>query len=284
MSEWPPFLDSVDLAPGDQVPHPDLPDGLRLEIIDSADHPAYDQVFEMLMEQFGDKREMETREVIEDRLSWQGNCILNGRHMLYHLMALFQGEHCVGVRDHTAIIDPKQGPVVVHLSHVLVHPEWRRRGLVTILRTLPVSTARELASQVGRPDASIVLFCEMDPLDMEDPPNRIRRLSYEKANFKGIPSGLGYLQPDFREPAVIEEDACGTLPVELDLLFRFVGNEAQSVMDRDELILAIGHIYTMYATGMSHREMQPCYSWLAGFEQESMRVFPLFPPTQTRIR
>jgi len=282
MPDWPPFIIEKDLAPGDRIPHPALPDGLRLHTIESADDPVFDLVFDMLMRQFGEKREMETREVIDSRLRWQGRKIRDGKHMLYHLMAIFRGDECVGVRDHTAVVDPDHGPVVVHLSHVLVPSEWRRKGIVTLLRTLPVATARILAEKIGRSDAPILLFCEMDPLNLDDPPNLIRRLSYEKANFTGLPYGLGYLQPDFRDPSEIANDPNGTLPVALDLLFRFVGEEDRSCLDRETLILSIKHIYSMYATGMSDREMQPCMEWLAHFESMASDVYPLFPPTKTR--
>jgi hypothetical protein len=278
--DWPSFLMREDLAPGDQVPHPDLPEDLQLHAIDSEQHPLFEQVFAMLMRQFGPAREMEARAVIAMRMQWKGRLVCGDFAMLYELQVLTCENAIVGVRDHTVIRHREGGTSYVQLSHALVPEPWRRRGLVSILRTLPVTSARELAKSMGRPDDPVLLFCEMDPLDLNDPANRIRRQSYEKAGFLGLPRDIGYLQPDFRSFEMIEGDPAGSQPVALDLLFRFVGDEARSFMTRSDLIHCIRAVYAMYSLSMSAREMAPCERWLKSFEAGAPERFPLFLPTQ----
>jgi hypothetical protein len=281
MPAWPPFLDPNDLAPGDRRIHPDLPAQLQLHTLESTHHPLFEEVFGMLHREFGEAREMETREVIASRMSWQGRLRPDGSHLLYVMQALTVNGICVGVRDHTAIFQPDAGTVVIHLSHVLVADAWRRKGIVSVLRTLPVATARELLRLAGgAPETPIVLFCEMEPLNLDEPANRIRRQSYERAGFCSIGRHIGYLQPDFRPEVEIEADPMGTRPVELELLFRFVGNHAREPLHRDRVLSYIEAVYLMYAASFSTREMQPCHAWLRHFRQTAPAVFPLYPPTQ----
>lgn len=278
MNEWPPFVCKDDLAPGDREPHPRSPSGLSLHRITSYEDPLFERVFTALWDQFGDAREMENRTILQSRLNWNGEQIRDGKHFHYHLQAILQNDTIVGMRDHTIIAHPNQGPVVVHMSHVLIPEDWRRMGIATLLRTLPVADARTLAAEINRPNAPILLFCEMDLLDLTYLPNRIRRQSYERAGFKGIPGGHGYIQPDFHGTTT---PTAKTQPVELDLLFRLVDNELQEQLPHEELVQSIEHIYSMYSEGIPENHMRPCRQWLAQFRTSTQQNHPLVSPTKT---
>lgn len=278
MSTWPTFIDPRDLAPGDQIPHKDLPSGLELCRIESPENPLFERAYQLLDTEFAQANEIETREVLVDRLSWRADQANNeGFAMAYELLVLKVDGEIAAVRDHSAIIS--NGEVTVHLSHVLVLPDWRRRGLVTVLRTLPVSFARRAAALAGFPDTPITLFCEMEPAVDHSLAHQVRRSSYEKAGFLGISAGHGYLQPDFRGASLILSDPEGAKPVALDLLFRRIGNEEETQITGEELIQHIGRIYQMYGRNIAPGTMAACHSWLESFRSSAQEVYPLLPPT-----
>lgn len=278
MSDWPSFIDRRDLAPGDVVPHANLPDGIELCRIESADDPLFVSAYRMLEAEFGHSNEIESRDVLTDRLSWRADRgDESGFAMGYELLALKVAGKIAAVRDHSVIIS--HAAATVHMSHVLVSPEWRRRGLATILRTLPVSFARRTAGMAGVPDPYLTLLCEMDPATPQSMTSQVRRASYEKAGFLAIPSGHGYLQPDFRESSVIESDPEGPKPVALDLLFRRVGKEHELEMSVAELMVHIERIYAMHRRNIAPGHMAACQLWLDAFRNSGPETYPLVPPT-----
>ena len=279
MSRWPAFLQPGDLAPGDATPHPGLPEGLELHGVTSSGDPLFETAYALLDEEFGAKGEMETREVIESRLAWDPTKPVNGCGLKYDLMLLMVGNECVGLRDHTAIYKPGASDVVVHLSHVLVIPKWRRKGLAAILRTLPVITARNCAKAVGKPDLPVTLFCEMEPIDLSIPANKIRRTSYESAGFLAIGAGLGYMQPDFRPPSAIDADLFGSKPILFDILYRRVGREGAHTISGADVLASVESIYAMYSAGFRAKDMAPCLRWLDGFRAHARAEYTLYPPT-----
>jgi GNAT superfamily N-acetyltransferase len=278
MSEWPTFIEARDLAPGDLIPHKDLPQGLELCRIESPGDPLFELAYLLLEEEFGRANEIETRQVLMNRLQWRADQAGNsGMAMSYELIVLKVAGEVAAVRDHSAIVSG--GEVTVHMSHVLVLPNWRRRGLATILRTIPVGFARNKAALAGLADAPVTLFCEMEPCDGSDPANRIRRASYEKAGFLTIPTGHGYLQPDFRAAERIELDTNGSRPVSLDLVFRRVGRETESEMSGSEFIGHVERIYEMYGRSFMAEHMAPCERWFVGLRNSSPDRWPLLLPT-----
>jgi len=278
MSEWPTFIDRRDLAPGDFVPHANLPDGVELCRIESADDPLFESAYRMLEAEFSHSNEIESRDVLIDRLSWRADRENeSGFAMGYEILALKVAGEIAAVRDHSVIIS--HAAVTVHMSHVLVAPDWRRRGLATILRTLPVSFARRTAAVAGVANPSLTLFCEMDPATPESLTSKVRRASYEKAGFLAIPAGHGYLQPDFRESSVIESDPQGPKPVALDLLFRRIGHEHELEVSAAELMVHIERIYGMYQRNIAPGHMAACLEWLETFRTSALETYPLVPPT-----
>lgn len=278
MSGWPAFIKPGDLAPGDLVPHKDLPEDIELCRIESSDDPLFEAAYQLLEEEFGVANEIEVRDVLIDRLSWRADQTdLDGFAMRYELLVLKVAGEIAAVRDHSAIVS--KGEVTVHLSHVLVVPAFRRSGLATVLRTLPVDFARRTAVEVGLPDAPVTLFCEMDPLDHSIPANKIRRISYEKAGFLTIPAWHGYLQPDFRAVALIDADPVGPEPVPLDLLFRRVNREKEIELSGKESMDHIERIYQMYGRSFQAKHMAPCLRWFTEFKSLCPEVWPLLPPS-----
>lgn len=278
MLEWPPFMDPGDLAPGDLIPPMGLPSGIELCRVESPADPLFEQGYQLLEAEFSRANEIETREVLMDRMSWQADQIdEEGHAMGYQFLVLKIAGEIAAVRDHSAIVS--QGGVTVHLSHVLVLPQWRRSGLATVLRTLPVGFARNVAARSGVPDAPITLVCEMDLYEPQSPSNQIRRSSYAKAGFLSIPSGHGYIQPDFRSKPLIDSDPGGARPVELDLLFRRVRREHETEINRAELLVHIGRIYRMYGRNIAPEHMEASLAWLENFRTVSQPAYPLVPPT-----
>ena len=126
----------ADLSPGDaRSAALDLAQ-FKTTRVRSAAHPLFHQIYEFLWQEFGGRGELETREVIEQRLGWRPEKKLNGAAMLYEMIAVTSGETLIAARDHTAIVNcnKMRGGAVVHLSHVLVDPAWRRTGLSGWLR------------------------------------------------------------------------------------------------------------------------------------------------------
>jgi len=279
MPDWPTFIIKEDLAPGDQAPHPNLPEGIELLRVESSRDPLFEEAYSLLNKQFGAANEMESRKVISRCLEWRAESPdKDGFAMRYEMLVLKVGDAVAAVRDHSVIVS--RGEVTVHLSHVLVLPEWRRRGLASLLRTLPVTCAHRVAAEAGVPEAPVSLFCEMDPLDLTVPANRIRRVSYEKAGFLAIPPQHGYMQPDFRSPALIDADPQGPCPVPLDLLFRRVGREDEQEISGKEVLGHVERIYRMYGRNFHPDHMTPCRRWFEGFRITCPDSFPLLPPTE----
>src|SRR6185295_12366374 len=114
----------ADLAPGD-ADTSSCDAGMRVRRIRSADDPWFAVAYERLWQEFGDRREMETREIIESRLAWDPARPVGNYRYLYEMLAIERGERLIAVRDHTAIApaEPSRAAVAwVHLSHVLVEP------------------------------------------------------------------------------------------------------------------------------------------------------------------
>lgn len=280
MPDWPPFMDPRDLAPGDLTPPVGLPSGIELCLVESPADPLFEQAYQLLEAEFSRSNEIETREVLMDRMSWQADpSDQEGFVMGYQLLLLKVAGEIAAVRDHSAIVS--QGEVTVHLSHVLVLPRWRRSGLATILRTLPISFAKSVAARSGAPDAPITLICEMDLYEPQSSSNQIRRSSYAKAGFLSIPTGHGYIQPDFRSQSLIDLDPNGPRPVELDLLFRRVCHEHETEISRAELLVHISRVYRMYSLNLPPESMKASLAWLEDFRTVSQEFYPLIPPTAT---
>jgi hypothetical protein len=252
-----------DLAPGDQrAAALDLA-SFEVARIRSIDDPLFETVYGLLWAEFGRKHEMELRETLAQRFAL-------APEMLYELALVRKDGVPAAVRDHTAI--PAADEVVVHLSHNLVFPDWRRGGLAGWMRALPVATAREL-----RPGAPITLVAEMEYLDSDDPTREIRLRAYGKAGFKKVdPSVVHYHQPDFRAPEVIDASG-GPQPVPFQLVLRQVGNESADTISGARLRSLVAALYEMYGRQFRPQDMRHPALDLAAYPAPDTTI-ALLPP------
>jgi len=272
-----PFEPSIhDLAPGDRGVLGASWDSFTLHAVRSPADPLFDDSFGRLWREFGERGEMERREVIEERLAWDPRRPIGGHALLYEMLVVRRDGEVVAVRDHTAIATPavlagEEGAnVVVHLSHVLVEPSMRGRGLASWLRALPIQTGRRClatarAAQTERAAAmaaprgdegaqrhrkraipGITLVAEMEHDDGRTPAVVARLRSYAKAGFRVVdPTRVPYSQPDFRDAGEIERR--GEQPVPLCLVLRRVDREEETRMGGAELAAIVGALHAMFA-------------------------------------
>jgi hypothetical protein len=254
-----------DLAPGDTKSAGLNLAGFEFHRIRSETDLWFEPAYQRLWAEFGEKNEMEHRATLAARFAL-------APEIIYEMVFVQKDGHFAAVRDHTAI--PANGEVVVHLSHNLVAPEYRRTGLSGWMRALPVATAREIRSGVP-----ITLAAEMEFDNRTEPGRAIRLRAYEKAGFtKADPSRLTYHQPDFRAPAVIDETG-GPDPVPFQLILRRVGRESESEIKGAELRRIVGAIYRMYGAQFRSRDMAHPALDLSVYPQNEETV-RLVPPTR----
>jgi hypothetical protein len=274
-SNWPDAPDSgkmqpmlpqnSDLAPGDTRSASLDIEGFEHHAIKSVNDPWFEPAYNALWEEFGAKGEMERRETLEARFKLTPS-------MVYEMLLLRKDGEIAAVRDHTIV--PSAGEVVVHLSHNLVMPKFRRTGLAGWMRALPVVSARQLS-----PGDFVTLAGEMEYDDKKDPNRGIRLLAYEKAGFLKVdPSVVSYFQPDFRDPATIEATG-GARPLPFQLLIRRVGREDELTISGYEVRRVVNAIYRMYGEQFRPQDMLHPSLSLDAYPANDEAV-SLVPPTK----
>jgi GNAT superfamily N-acetyltransferase len=278
---------SVEFIPGDLASG----DGKSLELasgdldvvrIQSSDDPLFATAFERLWAEFGEDHTMEARDIIVRRLAWHPAAAVGNCRLRYEMLLVQRQGGFVAVRDHTAVVVRRgdAAHAVVHLSHVLVDPRWRRTGLAGWLRAWPVQTARACLAAAGVPAAApITLVAEMEHPDAQFPNRMIRLKAYEKAGFKKVdPSVVKYFQPDFRPPAEI--DASGKpRPLPFGLILRRLGREQEQTAPGSEIHEIVHGLYQMYGTGFREQDMAGLWGSLREYPAADARI-ALGPPTQ----
>jgi GNAT superfamily N-acetyltransferase len=261
------------LAPGDGKSAAFDPAPFTWTQIRSADHPLFVPAYDALWEEFGAVHELESREVLAARFAL-------GPAMRYEMIAAADTSPgapvFAAIRDHTAIW--LEGEVIVHLSHVLVAPEWRRSGLAGWMRAAPIPTAREMAAAHGAPEAPVTLVGEMEYDDGTDPKCAIRLAAYERAGYvKADPAVVHYHQPDFRAPADIDASG-GPRPLPFQLVIRQIGREHERTVTGARLRRFVRALYTMYAAQFRPQDMAHPLLRLDGHPAAEASV-PLVPPS-----
>ncbi|MFZ4775189.1 MAG: hypothetical protein ACOYM3_07505 [Terrimicrobiaceae bacterium] len=276
-----PWMIPADLAPGDAKSLQRDWSDVELHRIESTADLLFPVAFGALWSEFGAIGEIEQPDVLGLRMGWDPARMVDGCAMRYRMMLLTSGGKFAAVRDHTAILLEDEPGVVVHLSHNLVAPEWRRTGLAGWLRALPVTTARTLLSLQNRPpDSPITLVGEMEHPNVSDPATLVRLAAYEKAGCKKVdPSRVGYLQPDFRAHHEIDRTG-GPEPIPLCLIIRKVGRENDGHITGAEVRRIARSLYKMYGTGFRTKDMEVVHDSLEGYPQPEENI-PLLPPTAT---
>ena len=274
-----PWMRPEHLAPGDAKSLQGDWSGLELHTIRSTADPFFQTAFKALWEEFGAAGEMEQEEVIAERMKWNPSQMLEGAALLYAMQLITRNGEFVAVRDHTAILLENEPGAIVHLSHNLVAPAWRRSGIAGWLRALPVSTALEALAAAGRPiDAPVTLVGEMEHFNPESEATGIRLTAYEKAGYKMVdPSLVDYRQPDFRDPQIIDQEN-GPQPIPLCLMLRRIGKEHEEFISGAEVRQSVNALYKMYGQGFRKQDMQAVLETLKNYPPPHARI-PLVRPT-----
>jgi len=248
---------AADLAPGDSRALEMDRAGLDVTRVQSPHDPVFEMAYARLWAEFGAQNEMETRQVIAERLAWLPAKARGDYRLRYEMLLARRHGEFVAVRDHTAITTHSPRPqAVVHLSHVLVDPALRRTGLAGWLRGWPIQTARACLAAAGMPiDSPITLVAEMEHPD-ENCASRMTRLkAYEKSGFtKMDPAMIHYFQPDFRPPSEIDAHG-GPKPLPFALILRRVGREREQSISGCEVLAIVESLYQMYSEGFRDSDM-----------------------------
>lgn len=267
-----------DLAPGDSKSLLRDWTELELEVVEGAGSPFFMAAFDALWAEFGEAGEVEQPDVLATRMAWDPSAFVDGCAMHYQMMLLRCGGKIAGVTDQTAILTAGEPGVIVHHSHILLAPEWRRTSLAGWLRALPLATARQLLRAHNLPATSAVTIVgEMEHPDPSDPATHVRLAAMEKAGYKKAdPARVRYLQPDFR--AHHEIDKNGPQPVPLALVLRRVGREEENSISGAEMRRFTSALYKMYGRGMRTGDMAAVHASLADYPGCDERI-QLLPPT-----
>lgn len=274
-----PWMIPTDLAPGDSKSLERDWSDVELHRIESTEDPLFDVAFGALWSEFGAIGEVEQADVLGLRMLWDPAQVIDGCAMRYRMMLVLSGGKFVAVRDQTAILLEDEPGAVVHLSHLLVAPEWRRTGIAGWLRALPITTARSVLAARKRPaESPITLVGEMEHPDSAKPATQVRLAAYERAGCKKVdPSRVGYLQPDFRAHHEIDLGG-GPKPIPLCLIIRKVGREDEDFVTGAEVRRIARSLYKMYGRGFRTKDMEPLHASLENYPAPDEKI-PLIPPT-----
>jgi hypothetical protein len=257
-------LQNSDLAPG-EIRSASLDFGsFEVHMIRSTRDEWFEPAYQALWDEFGAKGEMERRETLEARFKLAPS-------MVYEMVLVRKDGELAAVRDHTII--QSAGEIVVHLSHNLVMPNFRRTGLAGWMRALPVVSARQLS--LGD---FVTLAGEMEYDDGKDPDRAIRLMAYENAGFLKLdPAVVRYYQPDFRDPVIIDQSG-GAQPLPFQLVVRRVGRENELAISGAEIRRIVQAIYRMYAEQFRPQDMAHPLLSLTNYPGNDEAV-ELVPPT-----
>lgn len=260
-----------DLAPGDQASRQF--DSSRVEVhrVASAGDPLFQEAYQSLWRYFGPINELEPAEVLAQRLALNDSQDADDLVIRYDLVLLRAEGHVAAACDHTAVADARG--VVVHVSHILIDPAWRRTGLGGWIRAFPVQTARRCLEDAGLPlDLPITLVAEVEYPDGNEQ-RMIRLKTFERAGFQKIdPAMIDYHQPDFRPPEIIDASG-GSEPLPFQLLVRQVGREGAMHVSGAEVRTMVERIYRGY--DRDFREQDMAVVW---------RQLETYPPDEAQIR
>ena len=256
------------LAPGDGKSAALDPAQFTWAQIRSIDDPLFETAYAALWAEFGATHEMESREVIASRFQ-------SHDAMRYEMVLAQKDGAIAAIRDHTAIWI--EGEVIVHLSHLLVAPEWRRSGLAGWMRAVSTLTARDITSANSRPDAAITLVGEMEYDDGSDPRRAVRLTAYERAGFLKIdPAAVRYFQPDFRDPAEIDASG-GARPLPFQLIIRQVGLETARTITGGKVRRIVRALHAMYGAQFRPQDMAHPSLSLASYPADNTEVALIAP-------
>jgi GNAT superfamily N-acetyltransferase len=274
-----PRFDPAHLAPGDSRTSDADWSALEVHRISSVQDPNFETAYRFLWDEFGSLNELETRSVLASRFGWDLRTPQSGYHCLYEMLLITAHGGFAAARDHAVIIPECGGGCLIHLSHVLVHPLWRRTGLAGWTRSLPLQAAGHALEVLGHPaETPISLVAEMEYPDESNDQRFIRLAAYEKAGFKKVdPTLVHYLQPDFRPPSEIDSTG-GPRPLPLTMVIRRVGREGETHITGAELAATVRALYSMYGRDFRAKDLDPVLASLRAYPAANAHI-PLVAPT-----
>jgi len=197
-----PPLDLADCAPCERPRVAAAAQRLRVAEIDDPDAPEFQRAWDLLAAEFLARGELEDAAILAGFL--RAGLLEYAPHQsgTYHLIAAWDGDQLVAVRDCYVDIDTRLGVALVSLAHCLVVPLWRRRGLAPLLRALPLALGRAVVrARVGR-ELPTLIVAEMEPADPDDPATLVRLIAYGCSGFRALdPRRVPYAQPELRPHA-----------------------------------------------------------------------------------
>jgi 4-aminobutyrate aminotransferase/(S)-3-amino-2-methylpropionate transaminase len=237
----------------------------------------FDLAFATLSAQFSAAGELEPREVL--RAWWCGELqAATAIHVRYHLALAWQGDQLAGVRDHFSTVDRRTGRAMAFLSHALVLPPWRRSGLGTLLRALPLADVQAEAAVVGTTPQEVTLLTEMELPANDDTDSLVRLNAYARSGFRVLaPWRAPYAQPDFRAPS--EWPPC---PVPMLLAVRQVGEENRVSLAPARLRTLLDHLAALHGATIEPGQLRVIRQRL--WRQAGDEPVPLLDPGQAAHR
>jgi hypothetical protein len=236
------------------------------------DHPLAETGYRALDDYFGERGEMETREVIRQRFDWDPARPIDGVAFLYEMVVVLDADgEVAAVRDYSITLDiagvsDRGLPAVVHLSHIRVLGRHVGRSILPRLHPYPIEAAREALERAGLPvDTPVVLAGEVEHPEPGNEERTQRLRLFQRAKFRpAAPDLVPFVQPDFRPPEAIERDG-GPQPLSLILMLWRVGREDEETVDAAEIRHIVRCLYAMYGQSMWPSHMQPVLATLADY-------------------
>lgn len=228
----------------------------RLERVQSPDDPRF-EAWEALQAYFGPLGEIERRETLVETLR-SPHVEADGLHIDYHLVGAWDADgRLAAARDCYTIVEPALPAAVVYLAHAIVLPDYRRTGLATLLRTLPVTLGRQALARAGLPPdgAPILLALEQEPVDPQRHESLVRLTAYGRGGFAVVdPVALPYLQPDFRDLAGL---GVGPQPIPLLAEVRLLGHDGATTLPVALASAYVRHLYAAFARHVRAQDLAP---------------------------
>jgi len=240
--------------------------------VQGVDDPWFDTGYSLLNQYFGEREEMETRDIITRRLAWNPASAEGDMALMYEMVVILdEDEDVAAVGDYSVVLSRSEiaagQAAVVHLSHIWVNPHKPGRGIVNRhMFELTRAAATRALIRAGLPEnAPITLAAEMEPPTAGND-ERIRRIKrFLLAGLRLVePALIDYMQPDFRPPAVIDNSG-DSQPLHLVLMLRRMGRENEDSTCAGEIRHIVQCLYHMYAQGIRPREMMPVLQSLESY-------------------
>jgi GNAT superfamily N-acetyltransferase len=271
-------LQATDLAPGDRKALDLNLDDLEFNRVTDANDALLERGYNLLRSRFKHGRDLAPIELFRRRLGWDPAAASRNYSLAYEMLVVTRDAEPVAVRDHEAVVIHEPEPeVVVHQSHLLVDPAWRRTGLAGWLRCYSAQAGRCAAVAAGYSSCiPLTLVTELEQTDPVGPDGVVALMAYEKGGYRKVdPGAINYVRPDLQSRAEGIESA-GPYPLAL-LIRRLDKPDALTISGR-RLRRIVSALYRIYSGLVAASEMAPLYASLERYPEPDDQV-RLIPPT-----